>query len=336
MGDSALQVVLSTIAIFHLEKHLPYRVEFRNAQIGQHALVKQGPHARSFGLSSGKLAPVPVQPVYQRCPVVGRRFTILGLQVLQNAESVEPLVAGADKSIQCRVVIAQRLPWSVGTHLVPQEFVKRRFDRSGEQFGEGLGGAADPVKEFRSIEWIAVGVFAFAGGGDGLTRPDGNAPGLAGRGGNRGGGPMEYPSMFGQFLQEVEILTAGSRRQPAHSSVDGNRQGNCRAEGSEGVGRPDSPEVERIEAQVDFVTQHRAGDGSVVGEWMVVTRGDSTGGRMPLEGVDKGSQITRGRQRVSIEAYDDIPGGGLRTDRIHQLLSRVPNTAPLRWPAPAR
>ena len=142
--------------------------------------------------------------------------------------------------------------------------------------------------------------------------------------------------MFGQFLQEVEILTAGSRRQPAHSSVDGNRQGNCRAERSEGVGRPDSPEVERIEAHVDFVTQHRAGDGSVVGEWMVVTRGDGTGGRIPVEGVDKGSQITPGRQRVSIEAYDDIPGGGLRTDRIHQLLSRVPNTAPLRWPAPAR
>ena len=61
MGDSALQVVLSTIAIFHLEKHPAYRVEFRNAQIGQHALVKQGPHARSFGLGSGKLAPVPVQ-----------------------------------------------------------------------------------------------------------------------------------------------------------------------------------------------------------------------------------------------------------------------------------
>ena len=53
MGDSALQVVLSTIAIFHLEKHPAYRVEFRNAQIGQHALVKQGPHEARRGRREG-------------------------------------------------------------------------------------------------------------------------------------------------------------------------------------------------------------------------------------------------------------------------------------------
>ena len=69
---------------------------------------------------------------------------------------------------------------------------------------------------------------------------------------------------------------------------------------------------------------------------MEVSCGDAAGCRMPGERGDERRQGALGRQGVGVQADDEILGGGRSTDRIHQFLPGVADTAPPRRPAAGR
>ena len=152
IGGSAIEVVLSPIAVFHVEEHPADPVEFPSAQILQsaRAALRTDRQCDASASVPGKALPCRSSQSINVARSSARRAD--GTRLSGTAGCAARRVArGRRGRIDPTSCGSSRRDCQGSSVFVfsPQEIVQRGRDRFDEQIGEGLGRAANPIEELR-------------------------------------------------------------------------------------------------------------------------------------------------------------------------------------------
>lgn len=262
------------------------------------------------------------------------------LEVLEDAEAVEALVAGMDKAVARLEVTPQRLPKLVGGELLPQEGRERGLDIGIVEGWEEVGGGLDGIETLRSVEGVALihGIEAAGYGRACAKRHTGGGASLRSHIESVVGRieALEDLSGLGKLLHEVEVLATHERGDAANATVSPGRTDDSGAEGGESVWAADAEKPEVVVAHIALVTQHGAVEVVAAAERMIVGHAEGLMTGMIVEGMEEGFEIERVAVGVGIKADEDLVVVALLKDAVEELFTGIAYTTAFAAPAQPR